>query len=81
MICELAEGLGEALNETSARTILAIEIGGPSAERRRELAEKANEGSLSAEEFADYETFVQLRGLLAILQSKARLRLKQNGIA
>jgi len=31
---------------------------------------------LSAEEFAEDETYAQLRGLLAILQSKARLCLK-----
>ena len=78
---DLAERLGNTLNETSARTILAIQIAGPSPERRRELAEKANEGSLTAEELADYETYAQLRGLLAILQSKARLCLKQTGVA
>jgi hypothetical protein len=36
-----------------------------SAERRRELAEKANDGALTSEEFADYEPYAQLRGLLA----------------
>jgi len=81
LVSELAERLGGALNEASARTILAIQIGAPSLERRRELAERANEGLLTAEEFADYETYAQLRGLLAILQSEARLCLQQPGAA
>ena len=40
-----------------------------------------NEGLLTAEEFAEYETYAQLRGLLAVLQSKARLCLKPTGPA
>ncbi len=81
LVSELAERLGGTLNEASAKTILAIQIGVLSPERRRELAERANEGSLTAEEFADYETYAQLRGLVAILQSKARLYLQQAGAA
>ena len=76
-VSELAERLGGALNETGAKSILEIEITEPSLERRRELAEKANEGSLTSEEFADYETYAQLGGLLAILQSKARICLQR----
>ncbi len=76
LVSELAERLGGALNEANARAILAVELGGPTPERRRELAEKANEGVLSAEEFAQYQTYAQLRGLLSILQSKARLHLQ-----
>ncbi len=79
LVSELAERLGSTLSEAGARTILELQAGGPSAERRHELAEKASEGSLSAQEHAEYETYAQLRGLLAILQSKARLYLKQTG--
>jgi hypothetical protein len=81
MVSELAERLGSTLNEAGARTILALKLDEPSPERRRELATKANEGSLTAEEFAEYETYAQVRGLLAILQSKARLLLKPAGPA
>jgi len=81
LVSELADRLGGALNEASARAILAVELDGPTPERRRELAEKANEGVLGAEEFAEYETYAQLRGLLSILQSKARLYLQPRGPA
>jgi hypothetical protein len=81
LVSELAERLGTTLSDAGAKAILAMEIQGPSPERRQELAEKANEGLLTAEEFAEYETYAQLRGLLSILQSKARLRLRQSGPA
>ena len=73
MVSELAERLGSTLNEASAQSILALKLDGPTPERRDELANKANEGLLTAEEFTEYETYAQLRGLLAVLQSKARL--------
>ena len=66
--------LGATLNESSAGAVLALRLK-PTPERRKELAEKANEGLLSKEEFAEFETYAQLRGLLSILQSKARLYL------
>ena len=79
LVSELAERLGGTLNEASARAILALKVDGPTPERRQELAAKANEGLLTTEEFAEYETYAQLRGLLALLQSKARLFLKPSG--
>ena len=79
MVSELAERLGGALNEANARAILALKLDGPTPERRQELAAKANEGLLTTEDFAEYETYAQLRGLLALLQSKARLFLKASG--
>jgi len=81
LVSELAERLGSTLNEPSARAILALKLDGLSPERRQELAAKANEGMLSKEEFAEYETYAQVRGFLAILQSKARLYLKPSGKA
>ena len=81
LVSELAERLGSTLNEASARSILALKLNGPTPERRQDLASKANEGLLTVEEFAEYETYAQLRGLLAVLQSKARLYLKPGGPA
>lgn len=81
MVSELAECLGGTLNEASARAILTLQLNGPTPERRQELAGKANEGLLTSEEFAENETYAQLRGLLAVLQSKARLHLKSSGPA
>jgi hypothetical protein len=78
MVSELAERLGSTLNKASARSIVALKLNGPTPKRRRQLAGKANEGLLTVEESAQYQTYTQLRGLLAILQSKARLYLKRS---
>jgi hypothetical protein len=75
LVSELADRLGNTLNDASARAILDLKLEGPTRERRQELAAKANEGLLTTEESADYETYAQLRGLLSILQSRARLYL------
>jgi hypothetical protein len=79
LVTDLAERIGSTLNEASARAVLALSPNGPTLKRRRELAAKANEGLLSTKEFAEYETYAQMRGLLAILQSKARLYLMSTG--
>jgi hypothetical protein len=75
LVTDLAERLGSTLNAANAKAILELKVEGPSVERLRDLAEKANEGLLGVEEFAEYETYAQLRGLVAILQSKARISL------
>jgi hypothetical protein len=77
IVSELAERLGSTLNEASAHQVLALKLEGPTPERRQELADKANEGLLTTEELAEYETYAQLQGFLAVLRSKARLYLKQ----
>ncbi len=81
IVSDLADSLGSTLTEAGARAILTLKFHGPTPERRQELAGKANEGLLTAEEFAEYETYAQLLGLLAALQSKARFYLKQSGPA
>jgi hypothetical protein len=73
LVSELADKLGDTLNPSAADALLKLQLDTPTTERRRELAEKANEDLLSTEEFAEYETYAQLRALVAILQSKARL--------
>jgi hypothetical protein len=78
LVARLADQLAGTLNANSARAIIALKVQAPTVARRRLLAAKANEGSLSGEEFAEYETYAQLRGLLSILQSKARLHLKRS---
>lgn len=76
LVSELAERLGSTLNRASAMAILELRFEGPDSERKQDLASRANEGLLTVEEFSESETYAQLRGLLAILQSKARLWLR-----
>ncbi|MBC7968218.1 MAG: hypothetical protein H7Z17_20115 [Fuerstia sp.] len=47
-------------------------------DRIDELATKANEGELSAEERDEYEACIEANNLMAILQAEAQFRLKLN---
>ena len=50
-------------------------------QRLDELGSKANEGKLSDEERREYELYIQVGNVLAILQAQARMRLKKAGLA
>ena len=43
--------------------------------RLDELAEKANEGMLSADEAKEYDTYIELMDLVALMRLKARARI------
>ena len=45
--------------------------------RLTELAEKSNEGDLTAGERSEYEGYIEANNLMAILQAEARFRLTQ----
>src|ERR1700676_5381161 len=44
-------------------------------DRLAELADKANEGELSAAERAEYEAYIEANNVLAVLQAEARFRI------
>ncbi len=44
-------------------------------DRLAELADKANEGELSAADRAEYEAYIEANSLLAVLQAEARFRI------
>jgi hypothetical protein len=66
------EPVFKILDQDQARKI--VDFHGDEALQRRieELAEKANEGELTAEEAAEYRGYVQANQFIAVLQAKAR---------
>jgi hypothetical protein len=64
-----------------ARYILSLTFSSKQLARYETLAEKANEGTLSEEESGEIDEFISANALLMILQSKARLSLKQHNSA
>jgi hypothetical protein len=62
-----------------ARRVASVKIDAATRARVDELAEKANEGLLSAEERAEYEEYIEASDLLGILQAKARRILAKQG--
>jgi hypothetical protein len=72
----LLEPLGRCLSDEAARELAGLRADEQAQARVRELAQKCNEGTLTAEERAEYESYVMASGILAILQAKAQARLQ-----
>jgi hypothetical protein len=75
LLNRLLEPVGRCLSEEAARALVGLRADEEAQARVGELAEKCNEGTLSAEERAEYEAYVMAAGIVAILQAQARARL------
>ena len=74
----MVDPIGKALTPDAARAILAVRADDETQDRIDELAYRCTEGRLSPEERAEYQEFVSLFNLLALLQSRARSVLQMN---
>jgi hypothetical protein len=75
LLDRLLDPVGRCLSRRAARELASLRADDETQARVRELAEKCNEGVLSAEERAEYEAYVMAANIVAILQAKARARL------
>jgi hypothetical protein len=73
----LLDPVSRCFSLEGARALLEVRADDQAQARIAELAEKCNEGQLTVEERREYETYVHVGNLIAILQAKARLFLKQ----
>lgn len=62
----------DAMSPEVAQRIVNLRASSEVQARATMLAEKANQGTLSAEEEAEYKGFVDAVDIIAIMQSKAR---------
>ena len=76
---DLVEPLGRALTPAAAREILAVRASEAAEARIGELANKCDAGKLSPEERAEYQLYVEVGDVIALLQTRARLFLAQHG--
>ena len=67
------------LSDDQMRRLTQLKADSSLADRVEELAAKANEGELSAEERDEYEAYIEANNLMAILQAEARFRLQLTG--
>ena len=74
---------GHPLSATVARHVLKLRFSAKDQARMHELASRNQVGELAAEEIDELDNFVRVGDLLAILQSKARQRLRtaRTGVA
>jgi hypothetical protein len=72
----LLDPITRRLTPASARALAELRMDPSDQERVAELADKCNEGELTAKERAEYAAYVKAGDLISILQSKARRFLK-----
>ena len=69
------------MSAEAAREILEFKLPPSDRDRVNELAAKAREGTLSADERAELDEYERVTAMIELMQSKARLSLKQAGLS
>ncbi len=64
--------------DVTARSLLEISLSAADAQRRDELAEKARQGALSAEETVELQNYGHVGRLLELMKAKARVSLRRS---
>lgn len=65
------------LSTEAAEFLLAIDFDERDRQRMEELAERSQAGTLTAEEQTEFDGYLHVGNLLAVMQSKARLAIKR----
>ena len=73
--------LGRCLTPAAANEILSLHSDQVARRRIEKLAAKCDAGALTPEERAEYELFVEVGDLVALLQAKARRYLAERRVA
>jgi hypothetical protein len=66
------------LSPEAAEFLLAMDFGEQDRQRMLQLAERSEAGTLTAEEQLEFDGYLHVGNLLAVMQSKARVALKTN---
>jgi len=78
LLDELLDPFTRCLDNESAQRVAEFRIAAAVQQRVDALAERANEGSLTEGERADYEALINAADFIAILKLKARRKLASN---
>lgn len=70
--------IGRCLTQETAKEILSLRADKSAKRRLEQLASKCDRGTLTPEERAEYQLFVEVGDLIAVLQSKARRYLAEH---
>ena len=71
----LLDPLSRCLDAESARRLVELRVDPPVQERVDTLGARANEGTLSADELAEYEALINAADFISILKLKAKRQL------
>ncbi len=73
----LMQAQGDELSPEVAEYLLSFAFGENDRARMRQLAERSESGSLTAEEQREFDSYLHVGNLLAVIQSKARAALRR----
>lgn len=73
LLNRILEPISSSLNEEAARKLIGIKVDRKIQARVAKLADKCNEGELTPRERREYEMYVMLGHIVALLQAKARI--------
>jgi hypothetical protein len=68
----------EDLTPEAAKYLVQLDFRESDHERMAQLAARAQHGTLSPQEQSDYEDYIRVGNILALIQSKARVALRQS---
>lgn len=74
---DLLDPLAQCFTPAVAAEVANLRFSGHVQKKLDDLREKANEGTLTPDERAEYETFVETIDFIAILQAKSRRLLQE----
>jgi hypothetical protein len=75
LLDEFLDPLSRCLDAESARRVVALGVSASVQARVDLLADRANEGLLTADELAEYEALINAEDIVAILKLKSRQQL------
>ncbi len=64
----------------AAEFLLSVKFGDDDRRRMRDLAERSEAGTLTAEEKSEFDSYLHVGNFLAIMQSKARIALGKKAL-
>jgi hypothetical protein len=73
----LIQSQPEELTPEAARYLLGLGFSESDRARMQELADRSQAGTLTEEEAAEFDSYLHIGNLLAVMQSRARLTLAQ----
>jgi hypothetical protein len=81
MLGGVLEPLARAMTPASAREILALQADAGTQQRLEELGRRCDQGLLTPEERAEYQLYVEVGDVVALLRERARRFLEAHGPA
>jgi hypothetical protein len=81
ILAQLLEPIAQCMTPELAQRIVDLRATPEAQARIDELADKCNEGDLTLEEAAEYDSYVDAIDLIAVLQAQARDVLRVHGAA